>query len=264
MRDPIIQSEAPEQASGRWWWKLFDASEDAQVVCDADGVAQHINLKATRFFKLKPAAERGQFSIHKILPGTAGQKLGRILKNHPAATETLPSVMVTLDGAASLLMDLEIVSLDGGLALVIFKNAMTRHRLESHVQRLITAIDATPDVFLVTDTDLQITYVNPAFQSATGYGIEEVIGRRDGFLRAPSEQEKVRDYLSHVSQGREWIGELTNIRRNGEVYQVESTISPIFDMAGNFMGYVICERDITMRKHLQDALRTERDFAQSI
>ncbi len=106
--------------------------------------------------------------------------------------------------------------------------------------------------------------MNPAFQSATGYGIEEVIGRPDGFLRAPAEQEKVRAYLNQVSQGREWVGELTNVRRNGETYRVESTISPIFDLAGSFMGYVICERDITMRQQLQDALREERDFAQSI
>ena len=30
------------------------------------------------------------------------------------------------------------------------------------------------------------------------------------------------------------------------------------------MGYVVCERDITMRKQLEDALRVQRDFVQSI
>jgi PAS domain S-box-containing protein len=138
------------------------------------------------------------------------------------------------------------------------------HRLESHVQRLITAIDATPDVFLVTDKNYLITYVNPAFQTATGYGIEEVIGRPDDFLRAPGEQERVREYLAQVGQGKEWVGELTNLRANGEAYLVESTISPIFDLAGSFMGYVTSERDITLRKKLQEELRRERDFAESI
>ncbi|MEJ0091150.1 MAG: PAS domain S-box protein [Limisphaerales bacterium] len=59
-------------------------------------------------------------------------------------------------------------------------------------------------------------------------------------------------------------GELVNVRRNGEVYHVEATISPIADIAGRFMGYVACERDITVRRQLQTALRIERDFAQSI
>jgi two-component system cell cycle sensor histidine kinase/response regulator CckA len=267
MRDPIIQPEAQELATataGRWWWSLFNASEEAQVICSLDGIARHVNPKATRLFKLAPAPEREGFSIQKVLPSAANQRLNRIIKNNPAPSETIQSVIVALDDASSLLMDLEVIRLEGDLMLVTFKQATTRHRLESHVQRLITAVDATPDVFLVTDADLHITYVNPAFQSATGYGIEEVIGRTDEFLRAPTEREKVAEYLNHVRQGREWIGELTNVRRSGETYLVESTISPIFDIAGQFMGYVNCERDITMRKHLQDALRTERDFAQSI
>jgi PAS domain S-box-containing protein len=172
--------------------------------------------------------------------------------------------MVLQDGTPHSLMDLEIVSLDGDFSLVTFKENGHRLRLESHIQRLITAIDATPDVFLVTDADLRITFVNPAFQSVTGYCMEEVLGRADDFLRAPSEQEKVCAYREQVSRGREWIGEFVNRRRNGETYHVESTISPIFDFAGHFMGYVACERDITVRKHLQNDLRTERDFVQSI
>ena len=90
------------------------------------------------------------------------------------------------------------------------------------------------------------------------------VGERKRHLTVSAEQEKVRAYLDHVSQGREWIGEFINVRRNGETYQVESTVSPISDIAGRFMGYVICERDITMRQQLQDALRVEHDFVQSI
>jgi PAS domain S-box-containing protein len=162
------------------------------------------------------------------------------------------------------LMDLEVIPLDHDHGLVTFKDANRRLRLEAHVQRLVTAVDATPDHFLVTDAELRITYVNPAFQSATGYCLEEVLGRDDGFLRAPAELEKVRAYRNLVSEGREWIGELVNQRRNGETYHVECTVSPISDIAGRFMGYVACERDITVRRQLQVALRAERDFVHSI
>jgi PAS domain S-box-containing protein len=269
MRDSSVQQESPKREStDRWWWSLFNASQDAQMICRSDGLVEHINPKAVRLFKIdhKRDGVRNEpvLSIHKILPAAANEKLSWILQNRSAPVETIKAVKVALDNSTGLLMDLEIVPLEGGSFLVAFKDITMRHRLESHVQRLITAIDATPDVFLVTDSDLNITYVNPAFQSATGYGIEEVIGRPDGFLRAPSELEKVQAYLKHVSEGREWVGELVNIRSNGETYLVESTISPIFDISGFFMGYVICERDITMRQQLQDALRGERDFAQSI
>src|ERR1700733_5124427 len=154
MRDPIIQPEAQELATtGRWWWSLFNASEEAQMICGLDGVARHVNPKAARIFKLKPAPQREEFSIQKVLPPAANQRLSRIIKNNQAPSETVQSVIVALDDASSLLMDLEVVRLEGDLILVTFKHATTRHRLESHVQRLITAVDATPDVFLVTDSD---------------------------------------------------------------------------------------------------------------
>jgi len=234
------------------------------MVCWADGTALHINRKAVRQFKLNPDLAEGEFSIFTILAPPADQKLARIFQLRLTHPEKLPAAMVLQDGSPQALMDLEVVSLDDNFSLVTFKDSGHRLRLESHIQRLITAIDATPDVFLVTDADLRITFVNPAFQTNTGYSLEEVLGRSDDFLRASFEQEKVNTYRELVMQGREWIGEFVNVRRNGETYHVESTISPIYDFAGRFMGYVICERDITIRKHLQDALRVERDFVQSI
>jgi PAS domain S-box-containing protein len=265
MNDLSGQKTLPgEEHAWRWWENLFNSSEEAQIVCRADGIALHINRKAARQFKLRPDLDEGSFSICKILSPPADRKLLRMLQLHPARPDKLHSALVLQDGSPLSLMDLEIISLDGGFSLVVFKDSGHRLRLESHIQRLITAIDATPDVFLVTDADLRITFVNPAFQAVTGYSLEEVLGRADDFLRAPFEQEKISAYRELVSQGREWIGEFVNLRRNGESYHVESTISPISDFAGRFMGYVVCERDITVRKHLQDALRIERDFVQSI
>jgi PAS domain S-box-containing protein len=265
MNDLPVGKFLPEQDFAcRWWEKLFDASDDAQILCRSDGIALRINAKAARTFQLRPDTDEGGFSIFTILPSTAKRRLARILQLRPSPAEMLHSVTVLRDGSPHLLMDLEVASLAGGFSLVVFKDASRRLRLETHVQRLITAIDATPDVFLVTDADLRITFVNPAFQTVTGYSLEEVLGRSDEFLRAPFEQEKVNAYRDLVSRGLEWIGELVNLRRSGETYHVESTISPISDIAGRFVGYVVCERDITVRKHLEDALRRERDFVRSI
>ncbi len=265
MTNPFIPAEAPNQnLIDRWWTTLFNASLDAQIICRADGSVQHANPKARRLFKFPPATPDRAFSIKSVLPPAANQILESIPRSAAIDPQRGKSLQLVFDDGASLVMDLDFIPLGGGSILINFRDTTMSHRLESHVQRLITAIDATPDVFLVTDKNFQITYVNPAFQTATGYGIEEVIGRADDFLRAPGEQERVRDYLHQVSQGREWVGELTNVRSNGETYLVESTISPIFDLAGAFMGYVTSERDITLRKKLQEELRQERDFAESI
>ena len=57
---------------------------------------------------------------------------------------------------------------------------------------------------------------------------------------------------------------MINVRRDGTVYHVEATLSPIPDSFGRFMGYVACERDITPRLDLQNELRLERDLIQSV
>jgi PAS domain S-box-containing protein len=248
----------------QWWRSFFESSEDAHVVCRADGLVVKINPKAARLLKLDREATEGRFSIFDVLLSPAGPKLREALRHGHARSDTLHSVVLLSSSRQNGMADLELVPLDENHTLVTFKDVARRMRLESHVNRLVTAIDATPDVFFLTDADGRITFVNPAFHTVTGYGIETVLDRTDDFLRAPSEAEKVRTYLEQIGQGREWIGELVNLRSDGTPYQVEATISPISDMTGRFIGYVACERDITARKGLEGDLRLQHDFVRSI
>ncbi len=254
---------APEM-SGRWWKHLFEASADAQVVCRDDGTIETINPKAARLFHLDRARDEGSLSVFKIVSTPAADKLESIWQRGLTRADNLHSVSIPRSGGMHSFVDLELVPLGDGFTLLTFKEASSRLRLESHVQRLVTAIDATPDVFYITDSQMRITFVNPAFQTTTGHHIEEVLGRTDEFLREPSEAEKISTYRDLVAGGREWIGELTNRHRNGATYYVEVTISPICDIASRFIGYVACERDITVRKQLQNELRSKSDFIQSI
>jgi PAS domain S-box-containing protein len=246
------------------WKHLFEASTDAQILCHADGTIEHLNSKAAEFLKSALAEAPAGFHIFDLLQPPADRKLRELFQRRQATPEMLHSVTVLLPEPNRGPVDLEIIPLADTHALVVFKDTSRRLRLESHVRRLITAIDATPEVFFITDADFRITFANPAFQITTGYSVEEVLGRTDSFLRSPGDQEKVKLYLEAVAQGREWTGEVANVRRDGQTYQVESNICPIFDMAGRFMGYVASERDVTLRLRLQNELRMERDFIQSI
>ena len=260
----LSAATAVPEFSGQWWKRLFEASVDAQIVCRASGVIEHINSKAARLFKIDPARHEGSLPFFKLLAPPTDEKVAAIWKRGIARRDILHSVSISKSAGEHSLVDLELVPLDEQFTLLIFKEASRRLRLESHVLRLVTAIDATPDVFFITDESLRITFVNPAFQTTTGYNIEEVLGRTDEFLRAPSEREKVLAYHECALSGREWIGELTNRHRNGSTYYSEVTVSPICDMASRFMGYVACERDTTVRKQLQNELRVKSDFIQSI
>jgi EAL domain-containing protein (putative c-di-GMP-specific phosphodiesterase class I) len=54
-----------------------------------------------------------------------------------------------------------------------------------------------------------------------------------------------------LSSGRPWSGILVNRRKNGEVFEEEATISPIFDDNDDLIAYVAVKHDMTSQRHLE-------------
>jgi PAS domain S-box-containing protein len=244
-----------ELLTAHWWTSFFEASEDAHVVCRADGRLEKINPKAARLLRLDRPRSEGKFCLFDALQAPADRKLREVFQHCQTRSDALHSVITLADGSEQGLTDLALVPLGEGYWLITFRDTARRMRLEAHVSRLVTAIDALSDALFITDAECRITFVNPAFHTVTGYGIEAVLDRTDEFLRAPSEQESIREYHDCVAKGRDWAGELVNVRADGTIYHVETAVSPVSDMAGRFIGYVACERDITGRRKLEEELR---------
>lgn len=248
-----------------WWRSVFEASEDAQIICGITGRLLEINRKAASLLGLLGATEWSHVSIFDSLSAPAAKRLSEFVRKPSGQTETLSGITF-LSGAGHmrLIVDLQVTPLGAGCWLIAVKDASRRWRMESHVQRLIGAIDSTTDVFFLTDSELNLTYVNAAFQNVTGHTIEDALGRSADFLRAPSEKEKIEEYTRHVQQGEDWTGEIINRRADGSTYYVESVISPVHDRTGKLIGYVACERDLSAKRKLQDDLLRERNFVRSI
>ncbi len=248
-----------------WWRCLFEQSEDAQLVCHSSGHVAEINKKATQLLGTDfEAIKSGRYPLAQHFTAATARKVVELLHRTSGRQESLSSVTLLNEGRICLMVDLQITPLGSGFSLVTLKDASRRWRLESHVQRLMSAVDATPDVIFLTDTDFKIVYVNAAFHTVTGYTMEDALGRTADFLRSKASLEKTRDYLASVIAGSDWMGELINVRDNGVQYPVEATISPLYDKDGGFNGYVAFERDISVRKRLQEELTTERNYISSI
>jgi two-component system cell cycle sensor histidine kinase/response regulator CckA len=166
--------------------------------------------------------------------------------------------------AIHLLVDLEVTPLGKAYSLVTLQDSSRARGMESLLQRLATAINSAPDVMLLTDPAFRLTFANASFHSVTGYTIEEALGRPMEFLCAPGEWPRMRECQEFLRRGGEWTGEFLNARADGSTYPVEAAISPIHDKFGQLLGYAAIERDITFKKHLQEELQRERDYALSI
>ena len=245
-----------------WWQAIFEASEDALLVCTEGGSLLESNQRARKF--LDSSTLQAGSNFFQSLTASTCERLNAIIERDSPHQEVLSSISFVSGPNQRLVVDLIVSRLDQNHWLFAIKDASRRWRMESHVNRLMTALDATPDVFFLTDTEYKITYVNGAFQTVTGHAIEESLGRTAEFLRTPEDHEKISQYIRAVESGADWMGELTNVRADGTTYPVEATVSPIYDRNGELLGYVSCERDITSKKRLQQEIVSQRDFSQSI
>src|SRR5690606_25385916 len=246
----------------RWWRLFFDHSEDALVVCRPDGTIEEANPRAMHLLALAEAAVRP--TLFDFLAPASARAVADTLKQDNSRQETLAGVRLMVGQGVPQIADLLITPLDDGFSVVQLRDASRRWRMESHAQRLMTAIDATPDVIFLTDSEFRLTFVNSAFQVVTGYTIEDALGRPADFLRSPGQEASLLACRQHLENEVDWSGELVNRRADGSEYAVQANFSPIVDLVGERLGYAVFERDISLLKRLQEDLRRERNVVVSI
>ena len=133
-----------------------------------------------------------------------------------------------------------------------------RRRAEEELRRLSVAIERTAEGVLVTDEEGSIQYVNPAFEALTGYPRGEAMGRTPEFLQdGLQNDDSYRRFLATIKGGDVWKGRLAVRGKNGNLHQVDTTVSPLIMSNGKLTGYVVLGRDVT------EAVRMEAQLRQS-
>ncbi|SFN17953.1 PAS domain-containing methyl-accepting chemotaxis protein [Variovorax sp. OV329] len=100
--------------------------------------------------------------------------------------------------------------------------------------------ELAPDAALVSRTDLKgrITYANPAFVEASGFTLEELVGKAHNIVRHPDmPAEAFSDLWESLGGGYPWTGLVKNRRKNGDFYWVLANVTPI-RRHGRIDGYM--------------------------
>ncbi|MBT3375622.1 MAG: PAS domain S-box protein [Lentisphaerae bacterium] len=230
-----------------------------------------------------------QAGVVIALPGS-----GRIIEANPAAAEMLGGVPDDLYGRTILdhlrcpgfalqtttdLLSLPhgsqryLLRLDGGEApvlmsakavdfgsqphvLVSLTDVSEWKRVEEEHMMLSTAAESAAEAILITDREGRIKYVNPAFETITGYTRDEVLGGNPRILKSGQHPEHYYSAMwEDLVAGKTWVGRFTNRRKDGSLYEEEDTISPILDSAARITSYVAVKHDVTQRNQLAEQLR---------
>lgn len=107
------------------------------------------------------------------------------------------------------------------------------------------AIDTS---FIVSKTDIKgnIIYVNEKFCEISGYSYEELIGQPHNIVRHPEMSASAFEEMWNTILGKEtWRGRITNLKKSGEAYIVESVVSPIFYPNGEIKEFIAIRYDVT-------------------
>jgi diguanylate cyclase (GGDEF)-like protein/PAS domain S-box-containing protein len=125
--------------------------------------------------------------------------------------------------------------------------------VEARLELAARVFETTGEAILVTDIEGNIIAVNPAFSQITGYSEAEVIGKNPRLLKSERHNKAFyRDFWEALSIKGEWVGEIFNRRKNGEVYAQWETVSTIKDSAGRTTRYVAVFSDMSEIKLAQD------------
>jgi PAS domain S-box-containing protein len=161
------------------------------------------------------------------------------------------------------LMSARILSLKGRPHIVsITRDISERKKAEAERERLLLAIEQANELVVITDALGIIQYVNPAFEKITGYSEEQAIGQNPRILKSGHHDREFYESLwQTVLAGRPWTGRLINKRKNGTLFTLECSISPIKDRIGELENFVWISRDITneleLEKRVSQAQRME-------
>ena len=131
-----------------------------------------------------------------------------------------------------------------------------RQKAEENLLRLSTAINQTVEAVVITDVQGIIQYVNPAFETITGYLKNDIIGRNPRILKSGRHETAFyRSLWNTISSGQTWTGRFINKRKNGSLYTEDATISPMLDSNGVITNYVAVKRDVTVELNKEEEYR---------
>jgi len=226
-----------------------------------DHVLTYLSPQTRRFFDCEP--EEALVSWTEFATDNPVNRIGYEATERAIRTgEPQPVHELELAGRAGRRIWVEVseapVVRDGRVVAVVgaLTDVTARRQAEAERARLATAIEQAGESVILTDPGGVIEYVNPAFCRTSGFSRAEVLGAQlrtfEGVGVRPGQQQEMFDTLR---RGVVWSGRSFKHRRDGTLYQVESSVAPVFDAAGVTVQFVVVERDVTQEVELEAQLR---------
>ena len=181
---------------------------------------------------------------------------------HPELTfeedvEQLMSAHAAL--AECLLKDPEADSRDTSQKLIGELEVLLRERNTADKARLAAIVDSSDDAIVSKTLEGIVTTWNRGAEKLFGYAAAEAIGKHISLI-IPEDRISEEDYVIGKVRGGESVDHFETVRRtkDGRSIDISLSVSPIRDSLGRIIGASKIARDITERKHAEQAVHEHR------
>jgi sigma-B regulation protein RsbU (phosphoserine phosphatase) len=238
--------------------RVIESLADGIVVSDLDGRCRVSNAAAHRILGRDPegvqagdwASTFGCLLPDMLTPCPAEQMpLARALRGevvgnlelflvHPGVPQ---GIWVSISGAPIRNSD---GLVEGGV--VVLRDNTSVKRDSERIELLSNVVEGTADAVIVTDRGGRIEYVNPAFETVTGYTRAEVLGLDPSILKSGAHaREFYHGLWRTLGAGQVFRGMFVNRKKSGELFFAEQTITPIRERDGSIRHLVSVGKDVT-------------------
>ncbi|MBD3305126.1 PAS domain S-box protein, partial [candidate division KSB3 bacterium] len=127
----------------------------------------------------------------------------------------------------------------------------------SELRKLSATVELSPSMIAILDTDGKIEYTNESFSRHTGYGKQEVVGRK--FKSIIQDTDDIYDEIwRDLEDGKEWSGYYKVRKKSGGVFDEYATLAPITDESGEVVNYFKIAWDVSDR--IEERKKQRRDY----
>ena len=240
---------------------ILDLFPNLIIVVSDDGTIVEVNKHARELLKAD-GARLHDASVYNLCKPDAKEELTRAIRNCLAAgSADLAGIDLSLGNGTELTVDMAFRRYPANerskdcCCVVTLRDVSEEKKKELDLLRFSNVAHYTVNPVEITGIDGKIIYVNPAFEKASGYTKEEVIGKNPNIFGSGKLPKSFwKKMWDTIKEGKVWVGEIENRRRNGEPFFTQLLISPIVDGDAKVVGYFGVHRDIGEQKYLQQQL----------
>jgi PAS domain S-box-containing protein len=234
---------------------FIDIIPDMCFVVSSDKAVLVYNKRARELLGL-PEAPTDPIPFYSLLTDDSPRPLLPVLRTMDHAPEAEVRFRSASGKAIDALLSIrKIKGVGTDFLYVIARDVSEVKKKELDLLRFSNVVHYTVNPIQITDAQGRIVYVNPAFETATGYGKEELIGENPNKLSSgkygPEFWKKI---WATINSGKVWTGEIENRRKNGTALFTQLLISPIVDADGKVVGFLGTHRDISEQRQLEQQL----------